>query len=174
MQGLGNVGAALARRLAKAGARLTVTDIDELAVARAVREFGATAVKPDEIYSQDVEVFAPCALGAVINDETVGQLRACVVAGSANNQLAEPRHGHALWTRNILYAPDYAINAGGVIWVSYEGPEFDATYAMTQVGRIGATLAEIFTRARSEGIAPEEAADRMAEDRFRKRRDVAA
>ena len=174
VQGLGNVGYALAGRLAKAGATLTVTDIDELAVARAVREFGATAAAPDEIYRLDVDVFAPCALGAIINDETLYQLRACVVAGSANNQLAEERHGHALWQRNILYAPDYAINAGGVIWISHEGPDFDAGRAMVHVGRIGATLAEIFTRARAEGVPPETAADRVAEDRFRKRTDRAA
>ena len=174
VQGLGNVGTALAGRLAKAGATLSVTDIDELAVARAVREFGATAVKPDEIYRLDVEVFAPCALGAIINDETLGQLRASIVAGSANNQLAEERHGHALWQRNILYAPDYAINAGGVIWISHEGADFDAGRAMAQVGRIGRTLAEIFTRARAEGVPPETAANRVAEDRFRTRRDVAA
>ncbi|MEE8445312.1 MAG: Glu/Leu/Phe/Val dehydrogenase dimerization domain-containing protein [Alphaproteobacteria bacterium] len=166
VQGLGNVGYTLAERLAEAGAELFVSDIDELAVARAVRHLGASAVKPDDIYRLEVDVFAPCALGAVINDQTIDQLRVSVVAGSANNQLAEERHGRILHQRNILYAPDYAINAGGVIWVSHEGPAFDAVAALAHVARIEVTLAEIFARARKEGVPPEAAADLVAEDRF--------
>ncbi|MBE9551833.1 MAG: Glu/Leu/Phe/Val dehydrogenase, partial [Proteobacteria bacterium] len=106
LQGLGNVGFALGRRLAEAGAALYVSDIDELAVRKAVRGLGATAVAPDEIHALNVDIFAPCALGAVINDTTVGDIRARVIAGSANNQLAEPRHGEVLRERGILYAPD--------------------------------------------------------------------
>lgn len=174
VQGLGNVGFGLAQRLHEAGAELWVSDINEAAVARAVSELGATAVSPDAIHAAEVDVFAPCALGAVINDATIGDIRVPVIAGSANNQLAEPRHGEALWKRNVLYAPDYAINAGGVIWVSHEGPKFDTGAATAHVIGIGDTLSEIFTRARKDGVPPEVAANRMAEERFRVRRDVAA
>ena len=174
VQGLGNVGFDLARQLREAGVELFVTDIDESAVGKAVRELGATAVATDTIHAQDVDVFAPCALGSVINDGTVGEIRARIVAGSANNQLAEPRHGEALRERGILYAPDYAINAGGVIWISHEGPRFDAEGARAHVARIGDTLGEIFARTRREDIAPEVAANRVAEERFRRPEDIAA
>lgn len=174
IQGLGNVGFALAKRLHEAGAVLTVADVNEVSVKKAVRGLGATAVAPDEIHAVPADVFAPCALGSVVNDMTVGEIAAPVIAGSANNQLAEPRHGKMLAERNILYAPDYAINAGGVIWVSREGQPFDADAATAHVLKIGETLAEIFTRARKEGITPEQAADRLAEDRFHVRRDEAA
>ena len=173
LQGLGNVGFALGRRLAEAGAALIVSDIDELAVKKAVRGLGATAAGPGEIHALDVDIFAPCALGAVINDTTIGEIRARIVAGSANNQLAEPRHGEALWERGILYAPDYVINAGGVIWISHEGPRFNADAAMAHVARIGDVLGEIFTLARKEEILPEAAADRIAESRFQKRAKAA-
>jgi leucine dehydrogenase len=173
VQGLGNVGFALCRRLAAAGVELYVSDINELAVRKAVRGLGATPASPDEIHALDVDVFAPCALGAVINDQTIGEIRAPVIAGSANNQLAEPRHGAALWKRGTLYAPDYVINAGGVIWVSHEGPRFDAQAALAHVERIGEVLGEIFARARSENIPPEAAADRIAESRFRPARVAA-
>jgi leucine dehydrogenase len=174
VQGLGNVGFALAKRLHEAGAVLTVADVNEIAVKKAVRGLGATAVPPAEIHAVAADVFAPCALGAVVNDATVAAIAAPVIAGSANNQLAEPRHGKLLAERNILYAPDYAINAGGVIWVSHEGRHFDADAATAHVLRIGETLAEIFARARKGGVTPETAADRMAEDRFRVRQDEAA
>ena len=174
VQGLGNVGFALAGRLHEAGAELTVSDINEVAVKKAVRELGAAAVAPEAIHASAVDVFAPCALGAVVNDATIGEIRAPVIAGSANNQLAEPRHGAALWKRNVLYAPDYAINAGGVIWVSHEGPDFDAEKAGAEVMRIGETLTEIFTRSRQDGVAPEVAANRVAEERFKVRREEAA
>lgn len=173
LQGLGNVGYDLARQLREAGADLFVTDIDDRAIARAVDELGATAVAPAAIYDQDVDVFAPCALGAIVNDDTVPRLRASIVAGSANNQLAGDRHGRALQDRNILYAPDYAINAGGVVWISHEGPRFDAGAARAHVARIEQTLGEIFTRAARDRITPADAADRVAEGRFRKRAEAA-
>lgn len=174
VQGLGNVGFDLARQLRDAGAELYVTDIDEAAVGKAVRELGATAVAPDAIHAHDVDVFTPCALGSVVNDGTVGEIRATIVAGSANNQLAEPRHGEALRERGILYAPDYAINAGGVIWISHEGPRFDAEGARAHVARIGDTLGEIFARACRDDTPPETAADRIAEQRFRRPENIAA
>jgi leucine dehydrogenase len=168
VQGLGNVGYALCRVLAEAGASLVVTDIYSESVRKAVAELGADAVAPEAIYDVEAEVFAPCALGAILNDDTIARLRATVVAGSANNQLAEARHGVELRRHGILYAPDYVINAGGVTYVSHEGPGFDRTRALAHVAEIGNTLAEIFRRADQAGQATSEAADRLAEERFRK------
>ncbi|HSR71513.1 MAG TPA: Glu/Leu/Phe/Val dehydrogenase dimerization domain-containing protein [Kiloniellales bacterium] len=166
VQGIGHVGYHLCRFLAAEGAELTVTDLDQAAVARVGRELGTRAVSPEEIYGIDAAVFAPCALGAVINDETLPRLAAPIVAGSANNQLAEPRHGAALARGGILYAPDYVINAGGVIDVSHEGPAYDAAAVKRHVARIHDTLREIFRRAEAEGIPTSQAADRLAEERL--------
>ena len=169
VQGLGHVGFDLCKRLADAGARLYVTDINIDAVRRAVSQFGAAAVRPQAIYGVEVDVFAPCALGAVLNDETIPRLRAAVVAGSANNQLAQARHGDALRARGILYAPDYVINAGGIINISHEGTAYDQAKAFAQVAGIAATLSQIYRRADRDGIATNVAADRVAEERFKGR-----
>ena len=166
VQGVGHVGSHLCRMLAAEGAELVVTDIDDAAVASVVRDFGARAVGLDEITGVEADVFAPCALGAVINDETIPQLTAGIVAGSANNQLAEPRHGAELRRRGILYAPDYVINAGGVINISHEGPAYRKAEAVAHVAKIHDTLGEIFRRADAEGIPTSEAADRRAEERL--------
>ncbi len=166
VQGLGHVGTYLCKHLAEAGARLVVTDINETAIQTAVAEFEAERVAPDEIYAVDCDVFAPCALGAVINDDTLEFLKAKVIAGSANNQLHEPRHGEILKQRGVLYAPDYVINAGGVIDISHEGRDYDKGKAFAHVAEIHDTLLEIFRRAESEGVATGEAADRIAEERF--------
>src|SRR6185295_767475 len=115
LQGCGNVGYYLASNLYKAGARLLATDVDTAKVERVVKEFGATRVEPDDIYGCDADVFAPCALGGIINDSTIPRLKVKIVAGGANNQLLEPRHGDELTRLSILYAPDYAANAGGII-----------------------------------------------------------
>jgi leucine dehydrogenase len=115
VQGLGNVGRRLCRYLADAGVRLIVSDIKEDAIRTAIRDFGATPVAPDAIYAAEADFFAPCALGAILNDETIPQLRARIIVGSANNQLSEARHGKVLHQRGILYAPDYVVNAGGLI-----------------------------------------------------------
>ena len=120
VQGCGHVGYYLAKELHETGAKLVVTDIDGERVKRAVADFSARAVPPDEIYGVQADVFAPCALGAIINDKTIPQLRVEIVAGAANNQLLEERHGDALEERNIMYAPDYVANAGGVINVYSE------------------------------------------------------
>ena len=120
IQGLGNVGYRLAEYLHEAGALLYVTDIIQASVDRAVRELGATGVTGDEIFGLDVDVFAPCALGAAINDKTIGQLKAGIIAGAANNQLATVDHGHQLHKKGILYTPDYVVNAGGIIDVYYQ------------------------------------------------------
>jgi leucine dehydrogenase len=170
VQGLGHVGEHLCNYLAKDGARLVVTDLDEVAMRQVQERYGATAAVPDEIYDAEVDVFAPCALGGVINDQTIPRLKASIVAGSSNNQLAEARHGKALVERGILYAPDYVINAGGLIYVSYEvsyrGPYFDRDVAMAHAGRLYNRLRDLFARAETEGVPTHEMADRIAWERL--------
>lgn len=167
VQGLGHVGYELCRLLAAAGVVLYVADLDRTQLAKAGKEFGATVIDPNAVYDLDVDVFAPCALGSVINDDTIPRLRASIVAGSANNQLAEPRHGEALAKAGILYAPDYAINAGGIINIANEGPDYSRERAFDQVAGIYETLLEIFSRAESDGIATNAAADRIAAQRLK-------
>jgi leucine dehydrogenase len=170
VQGLGHVGFNLCRYLAAEGARLIVSDINRGAVAQAERDLDAKAVAPEEIVAADADVFAPCALGAVIDDASIEVLKATIVAGSANNQLAEPRHGEALRERGVLYAPDYVINGGGLINISHEsqiaGAPYDKAKAFAHIARIGDTLTQIFELAEREGIATSLAADRIAESRF--------
>ena len=125
----------LARELSEAGAKLIVTDIDAERVRSVVDEFGAKAVEPGEIYGVKADIFAPCALGAIINDNTIPQLKVEIVAGAANNVLLEPRHGDALEERNILYAPDYVANAGGVINVYSRARGMGCTARAAQSGR---------------------------------------
>lgn len=166
VQGLGHVGYSLCRHLHEAGARLIVSDIHDDAIARTKQDFGAEAVAPDAIYRAEADVFAPCALGAILNDLTIPQLKARVVAGSANNQLAEAYHGSVLRERGILYAPDYVINAGGIVIISHEGPDYDETAAMAHVASIGDRLADIFARADADNTSTNLMADRMAEERI--------
>lgn len=167
VQGLGHVGMHLCGFLANEGVKLTVTDINQAAIEQAAREFHARAVAPDAIYGVPGEVFAPCALGAVVNDETIPLFKAPIIAGSANNQLAEARHGAELTQRGLLYAPDYVINAGGVINISHEGPSYDKEAAVNHVAKIHDTLREIFNRAEADGMPTSEAADRLAEERLK-------
>jgi leucine dehydrogenase len=122
----------------------------------------------DEIHALDVDVFSPCALGAVLDDRSIPQIRAGVVAGAANNQLARPRHDHALMKRGVLYAPDYVINAGGIIDIHYEGPDYDGARVRAHLERIGVTLTEIFARAKASGRPTGEIADAMAEAIFKR------
>lgn len=166
VQGLGSVGLDLCRHLSQAGASLVVADIYEDVVRRAVDEFGAVAVQSDQILDQAVEIFAPCALGAVINDDSIKRLQADIVAGSANNQLAQSCHGDMLKEKGILYAPDYVANAGGIIIIGHEGRDFDRTAAMKKIAAIGDTLKMIFQRAERENTNPEKIADKMAEERI--------
>jgi leucine dehydrogenase len=166
VQGVGHVGFDLASQLKKAGASLWVTDIYEESRDRAAQQLGATVVAPDEIFALDVDVFAPCALGAVLNDDTIPQLKAKIVAGAANNQLAEPRHGVELMKRGILYAPDYVINAGGIIDVYHERTGFDRDAVIKHIEDIYDNLMEIFARARREERPTGEVADAIAEERF--------
>ncbi|MDT3670632.1 MAG: Glu/Leu/Phe/Val dehydrogenase dimerization domain-containing protein [Aromatoleum sp.] len=169
VQGLGHVGLDLARRLKGAGAELWVTDLQREPLLAAGKELGATVVAPDDIFGLDVDVFAPCAMGAVINDQTVPQLKAKIVAGAANNQLAEPRHGAVLMERGILYAPDYVINAGGIIDVYHERiGNFDPAALARHIEGIHDTLLEVFARARKEERPTGEVADAIAEERFKR------
>jgi leucine dehydrogenase len=124
VQGVGHVGYHLCKELTAQGARLSVADVDPLKAERAVREFGATIVPLDSIFEVECDVLAPCALGSALNDQTIPKLKAPIIAGAANNQLAEPRHGDDLNARGILYAPDYAINAGGLVNVAAEVPQY--------------------------------------------------
>jgi len=174
VQGLGHVGMILCRHLVEAGAKLVVSDLRDDVVRSAQRTYGATATSPDAIYGQDVDVFAPCALGATVNDDTVGRFKATIIAGSANNQLAEDRHGDALAAAGVLYAPDYVINAGGIINISHEGATYDKTAAFDHCASIHDTLARLFQRADAENIAPNRMADRMAEERIAQARKTRA
>lgn len=166
VQGVGNVAYKLCEYLHEEGAILTVADINQASVDRAVNEFGATQVDVSEIYSQDVDIFAPCALGAIINDDTIPQLKAKVVAGAANNQLKEPRHGDKLAELGIVYAPDYVINSGGVMNVADELNGYNRERAMKRVEGIYDTITRIFELSKKEGIPSYAAADRLAEDRI--------
>lgn len=172
IQGFGNVAAALARHLLEDGARIIATDISEAAQERA-RELGATVVGPDEIYTVECDVFAPCALGGVLNPQTISGLRCKVVAGGANNQLLAIEDGDALQQRDILYAPDYIINAGGVINISCEmDAAYDAERAREKTARIYATMQRVITLARAEGVSTARAAERLAEERIHQVRQV--
>ncbi|WP_345792981.1 Glu/Leu/Phe/Val dehydrogenase dimerization domain-containing protein [Thauera sp. JM12B12] len=168
VQGVGNVGYDLARQLKEAGAQLWVTDIHREPLVQAGRELGAIVVAPEEIFALDVDVFAPCALGAILNDSTIPQLKAKIVAGASNNQLAEPRHGVELMKRGILYAPDYVINAGGIIDVYHERIGFDRGALLKHIEGIHDNLMEVFERARKEERPTGEVADAIAEERFKR------
>jgi leucine dehydrogenase len=168
LQGLGHVGYDYARRLHEAGAKLIVADIDEIALERARAEFRAEVVSVDAIYDVKADIYAPCALGATLNPTTLDRIKATIVAGGANNQLANNEVGEMLRQKGILYAPDFVINAGGIIKVCYEylnKPESDVE---AHVRKIGDTLAEVFERAAHEGLPTGVVADRIAEARFKK------
>ena len=166
VQGLGQVGFNLAQQLRAAGAELSVHDIQEANVRRAVDELGAHAVGAQDIYGLDVDVFSPCAMGAIINDETLQLLQAPVIAGAANNQLAKPTHADVLWRRGCLHAPDYAINAGGIIDVSYEYTGGSPEQVRRHVEGIGDTLRQIFLRAKAEDRNTTDIADSLAQERL--------
>ena len=174
IQGLGHVGWYLAEYLRSAGARLWVTDIRAEARERAAAELEATVVEPDAIYDQPVDVFAPCALGGVLDEQTIPRLQARIVAGSANNQLAADEHGEMLRRRGVLYAPDYVINAGGLIDVAHGFGDYDPRQARLHIERIAETLGEIYRRAQQTGSPTNRVADRIAEERFQRPRTVAA
>jgi len=166
IQGVGKVGYRLCGYLQEEGAKLIVTDISEDNLARVTADFQVTRVSADEIFEVDCDVFSPNALGGVINDETIPKLKAKVVAGAANNQLAEERHGDELHRRGIVYAPDYVINAGGLIQVAEEFPTFSRERAMRRAAAIYDSLKLIFDISRRDGIPSYRAADVMVEERL--------
>ena len=167
VQGLGAVGEPMVRLLADEGAIVLVSDIDQAKVAAMVAAHGATAIDATNVVSADVDVYCPCALGATINDESIDLLRAQVVCGSANNQLAEPRHGDELQRRGVVYAPDYIANAGGTIFDTdrlWGGVNKER--GMAKVATIYERMHEVIAISKSEGIATSTAADRLAETRI--------
>ncbi|NLC61495.1 MAG: leucine dehydrogenase, partial [Gammaproteobacteria bacterium] len=166
VQGLGHVGMEFVKLLKERGAKIFVTDINQKLVDQAVSEYGAEAVAPDEIYDVDADVYSPCALGATVNEETVPRLKAKVICGSANNQLANNEIGDELGNRGILYAPDYAVNAGGVMNVSLEIEGYNRERAMRMMRTIYHNLTRIYEIAERDGIPTYRAADRMAEERI--------
>jgi leucine dehydrogenase len=166
VQGLGHVGYDYARRLHAAGAKLVVADVDTAALERAREEFGAQVVSVDAIYDVPADIYAPCALGATLNRDTLSRLRVQIVAGAANNQLATADVGEMLRQKGVLYAPDFVINAGGIIKVCYEylnKPEADVD---AHVRQISETLTEIFTCAERDERATSAVADEIARARF--------
>lgn len=167
VQGIGHVGWALCEHLHKAGAKLIVTDINQDALTKAKAEFGAKIVEPNEIYSVDADVFAPCALGRAINPDTLPQLKVSVVAGAANNQLSTPEMGRALSRANILYCPDYVINAGGIINVASEvSGKYSATWVEGKLSELAGTMMDIFKASAKKGKATNYIADEMARKRI--------
>lgn len=168
VQGVGKVGYHLVKHLVEAGASVVVSDVDVDAVGRAVRDFGVDTAEPEKIHAEECDIFAPCAMGAIIRDDTIPNLRCRVVAGAANNQLERPEHGEALAAAGILYAPDYVINAGGLINVADELQGYNETRARARVQSIYRTLREIFHIARDRHISTAAAADRFAEERINK------
>lgn len=168
IQGLGAVGRLLAELLYEAGAKLYVTTRDRTKIDKAVAELGATAVGLDEIYGLECDVFSPCATGAIINDKTIEQLKCKIIAGSANNQLAEPKHGDILDEKGILYVPDYIINSGGVINIidDISGREYNKEAAIKNTAKIYNACKKVFNIAKRDGIPTYKAADKMAEERI--------
>jgi len=172
VQGVGHVGYYLCRHLFEAGAKLIVSDINQEALDRVKAEFNATIVGLDDIISVEADVLAPCALGAIINDESINTLKTTIIAGAANNQLARDDHGQALMDLGILYAPDYVINAGGIINVAAETRgQYDTDWVTAKVDKIYDNLSLIFERSISENRPTNHIADELANeiiDRARK------
>lgn len=169
VQGLGHVGMELVKLLSAAGLEIYVTDLDESKTYEAVKQFGSKALPLEEIHLAKVDIFAPCALGAIINDETISQMNCSIIAGGANNQLMDSdHHGRELMRRGILYAPDYVINAGGLINAANAFKGLHYNCALRKVEGIYDTLMKVFSLADVKGIPTNKASDYLAEDRLRK------
>ena len=177
VQGVGAVGLALAKLLHQDGAKIIATDVSEEGLAEAKKEISdIEIVKPDEIFGVDADVFAPCAMGGALNDDTIPQLKAGIIAGAANNQLLNSHHDKMLMNKEILYVPDYVINSGGVICVGYEyfrkagyNPQdfnIERGAMVAHVERIGQTVTDIIQAAQASNKPTGETADKLAEDRF--------
>jgi leucine dehydrogenase len=166
VQGLGHVGMRLAKHLYKEGVELYVTDIHPENIEKAVNEFSAIAVRPEDIYDLDVDVFAPCAMGAILDAKNIARLKVKVIAGAANNQLAKEEFGQMLADKGILYAPDYVINAGGIIDIFHQSISSSDKKLRDHIEKISDTLFEIYNRAELYGIATNIVANQIAEERF--------
>lgn len=170
VQGLGHTGYSLVRELHNHGVKLTVFDINTQAMERCVKEFNVHTVQSlEEILALDCDVFAPCALGAIVNDQSIAELKAPIIAGSANNQLQDSKHGKILAERGVLYAPDYVINAGGLIYVAAQYSHITEDEALTKIEEIYDILMQIFIRAEQEKRPTNEIADMLAQERLKKR-----
>ncbi|HEY8543977.1 MAG TPA: Glu/Leu/Phe/Val dehydrogenase [Acidimicrobiales bacterium] len=167
ISGVGKVGSALAGHLAEEGAKLTVADVDGTKASRVAERHGALVVAPEVAHTVGCDIFAPCALGAVLNRHSIGELGCAAVVGSANNQLETEADAVRLAERGILYAPDFVANAGGVINIAEEPNGYDRDRAYQRITGIHATLLDVYARADAERITPSEAANRLAEDRIR-------
>ena len=165
-QGLGHVGMEFVKLLKERGAKIFVTDINKALVDKAVTEYGAEAVGLDEIYDVDADVYAPCALGGTVNEQTIDRIKAKIICGPANNQLATDAIGDELTRRGVLYAPDYAVNAGGVMNISLEIDGYNRERAMRLIRSIYYNVSKIFDLSEKEKISPQYAADRIAEARL--------
>jgi len=165
IQGVGAVGGPLAERLAEAGATVFAADRNQARLDDLTEKFGVQQVAADEILTMECDLLAPCALGGILNDDTIPQLRTKVVAGAANNLLLKPEHGKSLNDRGILYAPDYVINAGGIVNVSVEFHDggYNEEVALRKIERIPQALKELWTIAKEENLPPSDAADRLAQ-----------
>lgn len=167
VQGLGNVGYHLVEYLVKEGAVVTVADIDTERVQKTTSKLGVKSVGADEILFQECDILAPCALGAIINDQSISKLKTKVVCGGANNQLAEPRHGDALRELGILYAPDYVVNAGGLMNVFVELEGYSKERAFDKTVQVYDNVLSVFKIAKRDNISTHLAADRLGEERIR-------
>lgn len=167
VQGLGNVGHNLVKYLIEEGAVVTVADLDAARVKKCHDQFGVKAVAPDEILAVDCDIQAPCAMGAIVNDQTISKFKCKVIAGGANNQLAEPKHGDQLRELGILYAPDYVVNAGGLmnVFVELEGYSPDRAFEKTR--KVYDNVKKVFEIAKRDNIGTHTAADRLAEERIK-------
>jgi leucine dehydrogenase len=167
VQGVGHVGEYLVKALAKEGAKVYITDIHQDTLKRVSAETGAAVVGLDEIYDLDIDIYAPCALGATVNDDTLSRLKCSIIAGAANNQLAaEKIHGPEVVKKGIIYAPDFALNAGGVINCYSEVESLPSSWAMNKAEEIYTTIGNIVSRSKTENIPTYEIANKMAEERI--------
>ncbi len=167
VQGVGHVGEYLVQSLRKEGAEVYITDIHEPTLKRVADTYGAKMVGLDEIYDIEMDIYAPCALGATINDDTLGRLKCSIIAGAANNQLKqEDIHGQAVMNRGIIYAPDFALNAGGVINCYSEVKGYNSEWAMKKAEEIYQTIGNIVIRSKAENVPAYKIANKMAEERI--------
>ncbi|MBT3531087.1 MAG: Glu/Leu/Phe/Val dehydrogenase [Gammaproteobacteria bacterium] len=167
IQGVGNVGRHLAKLLVEDGAKVYVADLYPAAIAAVLAECSVVPVEIEDIHKLDVDVFAPCALGGIINQQLLEEIKARIIVGAANNQLVDSEMGDKLQKAGMLYAPDYLVNSGGIIDIFYERGDYDFLKVRHHIEEIGETLHEIYKESQERGIATNKVADRIAESRFK-------